>query len=442
MDPGFRRRHARIWRLSAPIILSGLSVPLLGAVDTGVVGRLSDPAYIGGVALGAMIFDFVFWGFGFLRLGTTGFAAQADGAGDTAERNAVLSRALLLALGLGVALLLLQAPIGWLAFSLLQGSDAVEAQAHIYYSIRIWSAPATLANYALLGWLLGRQRTGLVLAVELFLNLVNITLDLLFVLGLGWGVAGVAAASVAAEFAALGLALAIRYRLGHRVDWARERARILDRARLVGLMRVNFDILVRTLSLIAALALFTATGARMGDLPLAGNAILMNFFLLLSYGLDGFAHTAQILVGTAIGARDRAAYGRAVGDTTLWAASLAVVGAAAFALAGPSLVRLYSVNPEVQAAALAYLPWMAAMPVIAVWCFQFDGIYIGATRTAEMRNGMLLSLAADLVALWLFVPVWGNHGLWLSLAVFFAARGLTLGAWLPRIGRSIAALPG
>ena len=442
MASDFRRRHARIWRLSAPIILSGISVPLLGAVDTGVVGRLSDPAYIGGVALGAMIFDFVFWGFGFLRMGTTGLAAQADGAGDAAERNAVLSRALLLGAALGLLILLLQAPVGWLAFALLNGSEAVETQARLYYSIRIWSAPATLANYALLGWLLARQRTDLVLAVELALNLVNILLDLWFVLGLGWGVAGVAAASVIAELVALGLALVIRHRLGHRLDWRRERARILDRARLMALMRVNFDILVRTLSLIAALALFTATGARMGDLPLAGNAILMNFFLLLSYGLDGFAHTAQILVGTAIGARDRAAYRRAVGDTTLWAAGIAVAGAVGFALAGPSLVRLYSVNPEVQAAALAYLPWMVAIPLIAVWCFQFDGVYIGATRTAEMRNGMLISLAADLLALWLFVPAWGNHGLWLSLTVFFAARSLTLGLWLPRIGRSIAAAPG
>lgn len=442
MGSDFRRRHARIWRLSAPIILSGISVPLLGATDTAVVGQLPDAAYIGGVALGAIIFDFVFWGFGFLRLATTGFAAQADGAGDAPERNAVLSRALLLAVALGGLLLLLQAPIGWLAFSLLDGSDAVEAQARIYYSIRIWSAPATLANYALIGWLLGRQRTGLVLLVELALNLVNIALDLLFVLGFGWAVAGVAAASVIAEFSALGLALAIRHRLGHRLDWAGERTRILDRARLIGMMRVNLDILVRTLSLIAAFALFTATGARMGDLPLAGNAILMNFFLLLSYGLDGFAHTAQMLVGAAVGARDRLAYRRAVGDTTLWAASLALLGAGAFALGGPSLIAFYSVNPGVQAAALAYLPWMVAMPPIAVWCFQFDGIYVGATRTAEMRNGMLLSLAANLLALWLFVPAWGNHGLWLSLAVFFAARGLTLGFWLPRIGRSIAAASG
>ena len=168
----------------------------------------------------------------------------------------------------------------------------------------------------------------------------------------------------------------------------------------------------------------------------------MNFFLLLSYGLDGFAHTAQMLVGAAVGARDRLAYRRAVGDTTLWAVGIAVLGAAGFALAGPSLVALYSVNPEVQAAALAYLPWMVVMPLVAVWCFQLDGIYIGATRTAEMRNGMLVSLAANLLTLWLFVPAWGNHGLWLSLAVFFAARGLTLGVWLPRIGRSIAAAPG
>jgi MATE family multidrug resistance protein len=430
-------RHARVWRLAAPIILSGLSVPLLGAVDTAVVGRLPDAAYIGGVALGAMIFDFLYWGFGFLRMATSGFAAQAHGAGDAVEMADTLDRSLILAFALGAAILALQWPAGRLAFSLLSGSPEVEAQAHLYFTIRVWSAPATLGVYALLGWLLGRQRTDLVLAIELALNATNILLDLLFVLGFGWGVAGVATASVLAEYAALAAGLGLIGRLGHRFAWRQARVRLFARDRLTALLSVNGNVFLRTLSLVFATALFTAIGARLGDETLAANAILMNFFAFISYGLDGFAHTAQAMVGSAIGARSRLAYRQAVRDTTLWAVILAAGAALLLALAGSRLIELYSVNEAVRGTAKAALPWMVAMPLLAVWCFQLDGIFIGATRSREMRNGMILALLGELAALWILVPLWGNHGLWLSMTLFVALRGITLGLWLPRIGRSL-----
>jgi len=432
-------RHRRVWRLAAPIILSGLSVPLLGAVDTAVVGRLPDAAYIGGVAVGAMIFDFLYWGFGFLRMATSGFTAQAQGAGDEIETGAALDRSLILAFMLGFAILLLQAPAGMLAFSLLRGSPAVETQAHLYFTIRVWSAPATLGVYALLGWLLGRQRTDLVLLVELVLNSINILLDLLFVLGFGWGVAGVATASVLAEYAALAVGLGLAFRLGHRFPWWSARARLLARERMTSLLSVNGNVFIRTLSLVFAVALFTAIGARLGDETLAANAILMNFFAFVSYGLDGFAHTAQTLVGAATGAGSRKDYREAIRDTTLWAFILAAAASLILALLGPWLIELYSVNGLVQSTAKTYLPWMVAMPLLSVWCFQLDGIFIGATRSREMRNGMLLALLGELVALWILVPLWGNHGLWLSMMIFVTLRGLTLGVWLPRIERSLPA---
>ena len=430
-------RHRRVWRLAAPIILSGLSVPLLGAVDTAVVGRLPDAAYIGGVALGAMIFDFLYWGFGFLRMATSGFAAQAHGAGDTAELADTLDRSLILALALGLAILLLQWPAGLLAFSLLDGSPTVEVQAHLYFTIRIWSAPATLGVYSILGWLLGCQRTDLLLTVELALNATNILLDFLFVLGFGWGVAGVATASVLAEYVALAIGLWLAYRLGHRFAWWPRRTRLFARERLAGLLGVNGNVFLRTLCVVAGFSLFTATGARLGDETLAANAVLMNFFAFISYGLDGFANTAQTMVGAAAGARSRPLYRQAIRDTTLWAAVLAAAAALILALLGPSLIDLYSVNELVRSTARTYLPWMIAMPLLAVWCFQLDGIFIGAMRSQEMRNGMILSLLGELAALWLLVPLWGNHGLWLSMTIFVSLRGLTLGVWLPRIERSL-----
>ncbi len=432
-EPGTGRWNARVWALAGPIIISNISTPLLGAVDTAVVGHLPDPAYIGGVAVGAVIFNFLYWGFGFLRMGTTGFTAQALGAGNHPELRATLARAMLLAVALGGTLLVLQIPIGRFALLLFEASDQVETLARSYYDIRIWSAPAALANYVMLGWLLGNGRAGAVMLLQIALNGINIVLDLVFVLGLGWGVEGVALASVLAEYTALLCGLAIVARILRSVAGEWQQTRILDRARLVALLHVNLNILIRTLCLLAAFAYFTAQSAKMGEVLLAANAILLQLQYLMSYALDGFAHAAEILAGHALGARSRRAFMLAVRISTAWAFATAAVAGGIYLLLGQTIIGLFSDIDSVLQAARIYLPWMIVSPIISVWSFQLDGIFIGMTRTAEMRNAMVLSLAIYLATCWLLIAAFGNHGLWLAFTIFMAARAATLGCYFPRL---------
>ena len=429
--------NRRVWRLAGPIILANLTTPLLGAVDTAVVGHLPDPSYIGGVAVGSVIFSFLYWGLGFLRMGTTGFTAQAHGAGDAAELRACLLRPLVLAVGFGALLILLQGPIRLGGLWAIGASAGVSGEAATYLDIRIWSAPAALVNFVLLGWLLGVQRAQTALLLQLLLNGVNILLDLVFVVGFGWAVAGVAWATLIAELtgAAAGMVV-ILHSLHQRpgpADWARLR----DPARLAALLRVNFDIFLRTLCLLATTVIFTAQSAQFGDVVLAGNAILKQFQTFIVYGLDGFAHAAEILVGSALGARDRETFRRAVVACTLWGVGGAVAASVALLLAGPLLIALMTSLPQVRLSAETHLWWLVASPLVSVWSFLLDGIFIGATRTAAMRNAMVLSLGIFLLANWLLLPPLGNHGLWLSLLLFLAARAVTLGLHYPALEESV-----
>ena len=418
--------------------MANISTPLLGAVDTAVMGHLPDPAFIGGVAIGAVIFDFLFWGFGFLQMSTSAFTAQALGAGSPGEMRATLYRGLLLALALGGLLILLQLPVGALSFLLLEAEADVEALAAAYYGIRIWSAPFALVNYVLLGWILGQQRAGIILLLQLFLNGINIALDLLFVLGFGWGIEGVAWATVIAQGSGVLLALLLAWRLLGRDRWLPSTVRLFDRRRLLQLLQVNANIMIRTLCLIAGFAYFTARGAEMGTLILAANAVLMQFQFISAYAMDGFAHAVEVLSGHALGRRSRHAFRQAVKVSSLWAFVFALLSALVFWLAGEQIVALFSNIEEVRRAAAEYLPWMIVSPLISVWSFQLDGIFIGTTRSVEMRNAMILSLAGFLLAGWWLVPAYGNHGLWLALMLFMAARAVTLGAFYPRIERSLA----
>jgi MATE family multidrug resistance protein len=417
-------------------MISNVSTPLIGVVDTGVVGRIPDPAYIGAVAVGSLVFTFVFWAFGFLRMGTTGLTAQALGAQDHDEIAAALGRALLIAGAAGGALILLQWPIRETAFVLLDASPKVEALARGYFDIRIWAAPATLANYALLGWFIGLGRTDIGLVLQLVLNLTNIALDALFVLGFGWDVRGVALGTVIAEIvaAAVGLVIARTHLRGMRGRWSRER--ILDPRRLRRTLTVNADIMIRSLALIAVFVWFMAQGARQGDVVLAANAVLMQFVAMSAYFLDGLAFAAESLVGRAIGAAHRAGLLAAARMTTQWALGTAVLIAAALAAFGAFFIDVLTVDPQARAAARAFLPWAAAAPLLGVWAFQLDGIFIGATRTADMRNAMLASLAIFLAAWWLLAPL-GNHGLWAALYVNYFARIGTLLYYYPRLIRSV-----
>jgi MATE family multidrug resistance protein len=406
-------------------------------VDTAVVGHLPEPHYIGAVAVGALIFSYIYWSFGFLRMGTTGFAAQAYGAGDGEEVRATLARALVLAAVIAAAILVVQGPILALAMTLIEGSTEVEAGASAYYAIRIWAVPAALANYVALGWLIGMHNARAMLGLQVFMNGLNIFLDIFFVMELGWGVEGVAWATLIAEYSAAVLAIGLVGRVLRTSPGRWRRGRILNAAKLRRTVAVNVDIFIRTIFLTTAFAYFTAQGAKLGDVTLAANAVLMNFFMLMAFGLDGFAFTAQALVGGAVGARDRAALRSAVVVSSLWAVGLALVYAVLYAAAGGLLVAILTDIPEVRNAAARYQLWVVLLPIVSVWGFQFDGIFVGATRTAEMRNMMAVSLAAFLVAAVTLLALMGNHGLWLALNLFMVVRGVSLALYYPRLERSV-----
>ncbi|MFQ6022766.1 MAG: MATE family efflux transporter [Acidiferrobacterales bacterium] len=429
--------HRRVWTLAGPIILSNMSVPLVGAVDTAVVGHLPDPIYIGAVALGAIIFNFLFWGFGFLRMGTTGFVAQAYGAGDATEVRSTLARALLLAGSLGLTVIILQLPIRSVALWAFEGSVELESLAGDYYDIRVWSAPATLANYAILGCLIGIQNTRAALALQLILNITNVCLDFVFVLGFGWGVEGVALASLLSDYLALFFGLWLVSRNLRRIGGRWNRAHILYAPRIKALLHVNFNIFVRTLCLIFAFFYFAVEGTKLGEITLAANAVLLHLQHFLAYGLDGFAHAVEALAGGAYGTRNRNAFRAAVKATSLWAMIVAFSYTILYAAFGGFIISIITGIESVRAAAVDYLPWLLVSPILSVWSYQLDGIFIGTTRPVEMRNGMVLSLIAYLLATWALIPLWGNHGLWLSFMIFMITRAVTLGLWYPRIERSI-----
>ena len=413
-----------VWRIAAPMILSNISVPLLGMVDTGVVGHLDSSVYLGGVAIGAAIFGFLYTGFNFLRMGTTGIAAQRYGARDYDGLRVSLGQALIVAVSIAAMLLLLQRPLGGVALRLLGGEVDVREQAQLYFNIRIWSAPGTLANYVLIGWFLGLQNARVPLFIFLTINLTNILLDLVFVIGLDMKVQGVALASVIAEYSGLAVGLAcaggaLRAHPGH---WVAER---FTRLKAYGaFFAVNANLLIRTLALMFAFTFVTAQGARLGGLVLAANAVLMNFVNLTSFGLDGFAHAAEAMVGKAVGEKRRDALERAVKLSLKWSLIFAAGFSLAYLVGGHLLVNILTDLADVKETTLKYLPWVIASPLIAVWPFLYDGVYVGATRAKEMRNIMLVSTFLVFLPVWYLTRDFGNHGLWFALNVFFASRGL------------------
>jgi len=429
----------RVIYLATPIILSNISTPLLGLVDTAVIGNLGDPALIGAIAIGGMIFSFLYWGFGFLRMGTTGLVAQALGAGNDTQARAAFYRALLIGSLIGFTLLILNSPITHLAFSIIEGSEAVENAALTYFQIRIWGAPLSLALLAIIGYLLGQQDTRSILVIQLLLNCTNIILDIVFVMGFNLGVAGVAAATVIAEFLAFATGMMIvlgrmkQRKHGLKIDLDQ----LLDTVALKRMFVVNRDIMIRTLCLIFAFAWFTNEGAKSGDILLATNAILMQFVTFSAFFLDGFALTAESLVGNAIGAGKKRQLNESIKVTTQLAFITALALSILFMLIGSPIISLLTNVTEVREAASDYLPWVIAAPVLSIWCYLLDGIFIGATRTAEMRNAMVISLLAYMLGWWVLAANFGNHGLWASLMFYFIARAASLFFYLPRITRSL-----
>jgi MATE family multidrug resistance protein len=429
------------WRLAWPLILSNLSVPLLGVVDTAVVGHLPSPHYLGAVALGATLMSVLYFVFGFLRMGTTALAAQAFGAADGGELRAVLCRGLLLALGLGLVVLASGPVVTALGGRLFAPPPAILVEFERYLAIRLFGAPAALATFVILGWILGLQDSRRPLLLMVGTNGINAALDVAFVFGLGMTADGVALATVIAEYAGLGLGFALI-----RADWRRRggwpgRDRVLVAARFRRLLAVNRDLFLRSLMLESAFLAFTALGSRQGELILAANAILMHFFTAAAYGLDGFAHAAEAMVGRAVGARDGAGFKAAVRAGFANAALLAVLMTLLFWLLGPWAIGLMTGLADVREAAATFLPWAVALPAVSVWAFLFDGVFFGATRTAELRDGMAASLALFALLAWLLLPAFANHGLWLAFLLFLLGRGAILGLVYWRAGRGAAFVP-
>jgi MATE family multidrug resistance protein len=427
--------HGRILRIALPILLANATVPILGLVDTWAVGRIAAPEPIGAVGIGAIILSAIYWVFGFLRMGTAGLTAQAAGAGDAGEVTALLTRALILAGAGGLAIIALQGPLFAGAFGIAQASDTVEALARDYMGIRVWSAPAAIALYGITGWLIARERTGAVLAVQVAMNGLNIGLDILFVIDFGWGVTGVAWATFLAEWSGLLLGLWLCRDAFDLPAW-RDWPRVFDRARLGRMAAVNTDLLLRSLMIQAAFVSMLFIAAGLGDVRLAAMQILIQFLHVTGYALDGFAFTAEALVGQATGAQARSALRRGAIMSSLWGGATVVLLSLGFGLFGPAAIGAMANDPAVVAAAQGYLPWMVAAPLVGLAGWMFDGIFIGATRTADMRNMMAVSLGAYALAAWTLVPAFGGHGLWAAILIFFLVRGVTLGLRYPALERA------
>ncbi len=418
----FAVTHWSVLRIALPMTLAYLSTPLVGLVSTGVIGQLGNAAMIGGVALGAVIFDVIFVSFNFLRGATTGFTAQATGAGDAQEEQDMLLGGLAIGVAAGALILLLQVPLAQAGFAALGAHGEIAEAGIAYYYARVWSAPLVFLNFVIFGWVLGRGEALTGLLLQTLLNGCSVVFSIVLVLHLDWGVSGAGWAAVAAEAIT---AVAGTWILLARTDPGRWRfSEMVNPHRLRRLLSVNGDMMIRSLALLGGLSFFTRQSAAMGVDILAANTILLRLYFFAVAFLDGLATAAEQLAGRAVGARYRPAFDRVVRLTTLWGFGFAVVVTLGLFASGPSIIRMMTTITEIQALALTYLPWAAVIPLVGVIAFQMDGIFIGATWSREMRNMMLLSLAVY-VAVWAALdPFLGNHGLWIALLVFNGARSI------------------
>jgi len=423
--------HKTLWHLAGPMILANISIPMLGMVDTAVIGHLEFAHYLGGVAIGGLIFNFLFWGFSFLRMATTGLTAQAQGGNDHKLSLKILQHSLLLAIIIAAVILILQSPISQLAFYLIDSSERVANAARIYFDIRIWSTPAILINYVILGWLIGKGETKQVLFLVLTVTISNMVLDLIFVNCFAMDVDGVALASVIAEY--FGLAVALTILTHHRVG-----LNIFIQDHHTHLHKQNWfqlhgNIFIRTLCLIFCIAFFTAQGAKQGEIVLAANAILVNFIVLVAFVLDGFANAVEVITGQAIGQKNKYRLKQGLVLSVIWSFAIACLFSLSYLLFGSHLINLLTTIPEVISIANDYLIWLIILPIVSVWSYLFDGLFIGATRSVEMRNTMLFSTLFCFLPAWYLLQPLGNHGLWLALLIFLAARGISQSFYLTKI---------
>ncbi|NKB37071.1 MAG: MATE family efflux transporter [Gammaproteobacteria bacterium] len=422
-----KQEDRALWRLAGPLIISNISIALLGIVDTTVVGHLDQPYYLGAVAIAGVIFSFLYWGMGFLRMGTTGIIAQAHGEADNNKIRSALVHSQLIALFIAILFLLGQTGIASIAFGILGASDEVTKYAQVYFNCAIWGAPAVLLSMTLFGWLLGMQNARATLIFALVQNGVNIVLDLVFVFGFNMDVFGVALASVISQYCGflLGIVLVHRELELNRGEWLRNQ--ICDFSQLKSMLSLNRNIFICTICLIFVFAFFAREGARQNDVILAANVVLMNFQAITALGLDGFANATEALIGKAIGSGDHSSFNKSVKSALYWSLVISLALMLVYFLTGRHIILLMTGIDEVIVAANLYLPWLIISPLVSVWCFLLDGIFIGAVRGKEMRNSMLVSTFLVFLPAWYLLRMFGNHGLWLALLIFFCARGASLG---------------
>jgi len=424
--------NRQILRLAIPNIISNLTVPLLSSVDTALVGHLENIAFLGAIAIGGMIFNFLYWGFGFLRMGTTGLTAQAFGKEDEQSSMLILARAIAVAVGFSILLIILQRPVARLSFLLVDASDEVEYFANIYFSIRIFAAPATLSLYAFTGWFLGMQNAKYPLILAVITNLLNIFFNILFIRVYGMDVDGVALGTVCANYLGLAVAVFLFFRrYGQNIVWFTLQ-RVLKADELKKFFILNFDIFIRTLVLIFAFAFFTARSAASGELILAANTILINLWTIMSYGIDGFAFAAESLIGRFIGANNRKDLKTAVGHVFFWGTGLGILFSLVFYLFDTEILNIFTDKQNVITLALYLMPWTIGAPMINSFCYIWDGIFIGATASKAMRNAMIVCLFIFYLPVYYITrPIIGDHALWLALTMFMLVRGISLHLYYP-----------
>ncbi len=424
--------RGKVLSLAVPVILAQAATATTGVVDTLIMGRFGGKEDLAAVAIAAVAFSFIYWGFGFLRMSTTGLTAQANGRGETAEARAVLLRALLLGAVIGTALLLLWPLLKFAAFAAFAGTETVETLAAGYFDARIWGAPAYLMGIAVTGWMLGMGRTGQMLAFQIVMNGVNAGLDYWFVAEFDWGPAGIGAGTAIAEWVALfvGLALVFPAFRGH--------ARLLDREKLTALFTANRDIMIRTLALVLCFAWFVRSGTLISTAATAGNEVLLQFITVAAFVLDGFAFVAEKEAGEAYGARDGQRLRRAMRLTTEFAFASGLAISAVYFLGGGWLIESFIRDPEARDAALAFLPYCAVVPVLGIAAWQLDGIFLGTTQGKALRTAGIISAALYIGADLLLRPAYGNTGVWTAFLLMYVFRAGALGAFLPRLFRSVS----
>ncbi|AUM12201.1 MATE family efflux transporter [Ketobacter alkanivorans] len=439
-SPGHAPSYLHILQLTWPIILANSATPLLGLADTAIIGHTASPQHLGAIALGALLFNFVYWGFGFLRMSTTGFVAQAAGRDDNQAIVETTLRALLMGVLIGLGLMLLQWPLLHTALTLFGASDTVEYIAAHYFSIRIWGAPATLGTYALMGYLIGRGLSRTLLVVQLILNGLNITLDYLFAGYWDMGARGIALGTALSEWITFVIALLLVYR--HQLSAARTHLnlrwrQLVVREKLIPVLKANGNLMIRTLFLLLGFAVFTDQSARFGDITLAANHILLQFISFSAFFLDGFAFASESLAGRALGKGQRESFLITIKRSTLLAAATALLLAAFILAFGDSLLALLTDLPDVQRAASSYLAWCALYVAVSFAAFQLDGLFIGTTTTAALRNASVLSTCSFLLLCYWLTAHYGNTGLWAAFIGFILLRAVFLGAAFGSITRRL-----